>query len=191
MNKGVLFCKKIRDKILRGVLDKLLLADKGFSMIYKIVLLISLCLKISTAQDIKAISTKIIEKPDYYNWITILDEGPRIFIDYEPEQEDSFFINKDAVVSYSYRVIITTSEIYNSIYIEKVIFGIEGSNARISKIKKINMDEFQAKFKIKGEIAGFELEKWINEKIFLIKRNDRKFKFSAIDQPNIIVEEIY
>ena len=54
---------------------------------------------------------------DYYPWITFLSQGP---IDWFATDESA------PVQGRAYRLVITTSEIYNTVYIEMVTFGGEG-----------------------------------------------------------------
>lgn len=154
------------------------------------ILILMFLSQVTSSQNKIVIATTTLNNHNYYPWITFLTEGQHISIDYEPEMEDSLFITKNAVASFAFRVVITTSEIYNSIIIEKINFGPEGSNARIGNIKELNINEFQDKLKIKGELAGFEFDKWINSSSFIIKRSDRNFSFSDIDKNFITVEEI-
>tara|TARA_R110000868_G_scaffold407190_1_gene688403 strand:+ start:365 stop:670 length:306 start_codon:yes stop_codon:yes gene_type:complete len=64
---------------------------------------------------------------DYYVWITSLNEGPDNWL-YEPKGE---------IEGTAYRACITTSEIYNSLYLEEVTFGTEGCCKRISSKKNL------------------------------------------------------
>jgi hypothetical protein len=92
--------------------------------------------------------------------------------------------------SCAYRIVVTRSEIYNTVYIEKVTFGEEGCCAKVVSTRKFNLEQFAESFDIKGELAGFEFHAWINPTVFKFKMHDRIFKVSDISKDIVQVEEV-
>jgi hypothetical protein len=105
---------------------------------------------------------------DYYAWITSLNEGPVNWLD-EPEGE---------IEGRAYRSCITTSEIYNSLYIEEVTFGTEGCCKRIASKKNLDLYELFIKFGLTGEVANVEFSKWVNKSTFELEIKDQFFSIS-------------
>jgi hypothetical protein len=121
----------------------------------------------------KTISTVSQKNNPGYAWIIQLEQGP---------------INWDS--SCAYRVVVTRSEIYNTVYFEKVTFGEEGCCAKVVSTRIFNLEQFAKLFGIKGELAGFEFQTWNNPTIFTFKMQDRTFKVSELSKDNVLVEEI-
>jgi len=93
---------------------------------------------------------------DYYAWITSLNEGPIKWLE-EPEKD---------VEGEAYRICITTSEIYNSLYIEQVTFGMEGCCKKIVSKKELDLYKLFEIYQLTGEIANVEFRTWIDFKTF-------------------------
>lgn len=102
---------------------------------------------------------------DYYAWITSLNEGPVNWLD-EPDGE---------IEGRAYRTCITTSEIYNSLYIEEVTFGTEGCCKQIASKKELDLYELFIKFGLTGEVANIEFSKWINKSTFQLQIKGQSF----------------
>jgi hypothetical protein len=81
---------------------------------------------------------------DIYNWITSISKGD-LFI--RENQK-----NKEFPIGEFYRLIITTSEIYNAIYIEKGIEGANGGGPEIVWKRLVNEDDLYSNFSLKGEL---------------------------------------
>ncbi|MEQ8472438.1 MAG: hypothetical protein RIC35_14690 [Marinoscillum sp.] len=104
-------------------------------------------------------------KKDYYAWITSLNEGPVNWLD-EPEGE---------IEGRAYRTCITTSKIYNSLYIEEVTFGTEGCCKQIASKKELDLYELFIKFGLTGEVANVEFSKWVNKSTFQLQIQNQLF----------------
>lgn len=132
------------------------------------------------------VSTKTLDSVTYYTWLTFLTEGPgewRIVENNPPADPVTRTV--------AYRVGITTSEIYNKIYLEMITYGDEGCCKKIEEIRKINDRKFAEKFKIGGEFSGFEFIKWLSPTSFEVKMKERNFKFYDIQNSDIKVVEIF
>lgn len=116
-------------------------------------------------------------KKDYYAWITSLNEGPIKWLD-KPEGE---------IEGKAYRTVITTAEIYNSLYIEQVTFGSEGCCKQIISKKKLDLYDLFIGFGLSGEVANVIFSKWINPSTFELQIQDEAFLIS-IDQNSAAIK---
>lgn len=112
----------------------------------------------------------------YYQWITFLSEGE---INWEGQYGGVAF-----------RVAITTSEIYNDIYIEKVSMGEEGGNKNIEWKKLVDRDDLIDNFGLEGEFTGVEFVKWITWNSFVLNIHDKRLLFKEIEPNRILIEEL-
>ena len=78
------------------------------------------------AQEIEVL-TQTAKYANHYPWITFLSEGP---IDWFENDETA------KVQGRAYRVVVLTSEIYNTIYLEEITLGREGCCKRLAQIRK-------------------------------------------------------
>jgi hypothetical protein len=116
---------------------------------------------------------------DYYQWITFLSEGEISWVA-EPIGE---------VEGISFRLIITTSDIYNNIYIEKITYGMEGCCKKIVYKKEIPLSDIFKRFKLNGERSGVEFVKWLNPTSFELKIYDDIYRIWDIDKSKIAIEK--
>ena len=107
-------------------------------------------------------------KKDYYTWITSLNEGPVKWLA-EPENE---------IEGRAYRICITTSEIYNSLYIEQVTFGTEGCCKKIAWKKQLDLYDLFREFKLTGEVTNVEFSKWLNNTTCYLSIQERTYALS-------------
>jgi len=128
------------------------------------------------------IRTSDKSKKDIYNWITIISKG-ELFIS-ENQKTKEFPIGE------FYRLIITTSEIYNGIYIEKGIESESGGGTKIIWKRLVNENDLYSNFHLKGEFSDIEFVKWSSWNSFILKIQGGKYKFNNIDEKEIEVEEI-
>ena len=117
-------------------------------------------------------------KPPSYQWITFLSQGP---IDWFEEDENA------PVQGRAYRLVITTSEIYNGVYIETVTFGREGCCKKLRSVRMFDLNAFCKAFNFIGEQSGFEFIKWLSKTSFLFRYHDRKFVMSEIGKNRVLV----
>ncbi|MFC2152535.1 hypothetical protein ACFLSE_08410 [Bacteroidota bacterium] len=124
---------------------------------------------------------KLVEtEKDYYQWITFLSEGDIDWLD----------IPIQGVEGVSYRVIVTTSEIYNQIYIETATFGTEGCCKKITDKRELPLKDVFKVFNLKGEITGIEFVEWIHSVSFIFKIGNEKFKVEDIHMDGPIITKI-
>ena len=118
-----------------------------------------------------------VEK-DYYNWITFLSESPIEWFD-NPN---------DNIYGCAYRFVITTSEIYDNIYIENVTFGEEGGNKMLVSKQRIPLNEIADKYDIRGEISGIKFVRWIDSASFIIDIHRIEYSISILKDKVIVVK---
>ena len=132
-------------------------------------LLTFLCISIFSTANGQTVELELKPvKKDYYAWITSLKEGPINWLD-KPEGESE---------GKAYRTVITTADIYNSLYIEEVTFGSEGCCKQIISKKKLDLYELFIKFGLTGEVTNVQFSKWVNPSTFNLKIRDKLFSVS-------------
>ncbi|WP_397447798.1 hypothetical protein [Polaribacter sp. R77954] len=89
-----------------------------------------------------------------------------------------------------YRIIITTSGIYNGIYIEKGIESENGGGTKIIWKRLVNEDDFYSNFSLKGEFSGVEFIKWNSWNSFIVKIQGKEYQFNGIEKTEIKVENL-
>lgn len=124
------------------------------------------------------LNVKTIDKSnqDYYEWITFLSEGETNW------DGDNFGV--------AYRAIITTSEIFNDIYIEKVSVGEEGGGKKIEWKRLVDRDNLISNFKLKGEFSGVVFIKWTTWNSFELNIQDKRLLFTNLESDKIQVKRI-
>jgi hypothetical protein len=140
--------------------------------------------QIEETSDIKIINAS--ERPlndilSYYIFITSSNEGPIKWT--EPVH------GADFGEGLGFRIVITTSEIYNNVMIEEVKHFGEGAK-KLHSIREIDLNEFTKKFGLYGEISGFTFVRWIDNSTFAFIFHDRGFIASQIDKSKIIVTKV-
>jgi hypothetical protein len=132
------------------------------------------------AQEIE-VPTQTEKSADYYPWITFLSEGP---IDWFEKDETA------KVQGRAFRVVVLTSEIYNTIYLEEITLGREGCCKRLIKIRKFNLEIFAKGFGFIGELSGFEVIRWVTPTSFEFRFQERSFMMSEINRPRVKVKRL-
>ncbi|MEA5005596.1 MAG: hypothetical protein VB022_04195 [Rikenellaceae bacterium] len=124
------------------------------------------------------VNIKTIDKTyhDNYKWITFLSEG-----------ETNWDGDNGGV---AYRFILTTPEIYNDIYIEKVSVGEEGGGKKIEWKRLIDRDNLTSNFKLKGEFTGVVFIKWTTWNSFELNIQGKRFLFKNLESDKIQVREL-
>lgn len=113
---------------------------------------------------------------DYYKWITFLSEGET---------------NWDgANCRVAFWVIITTSEIYNDIYIEKVSIGEEGGGKKIEWKRLVDRNNLISNFGLKGEFSGVVFIKWTTWNSFELNIQEKRLLFTNLESDKIQVKEL-
>lgn len=122
---------------------------------------------------------KTIERSNLirYPWITFLSMGDEKW-------------NMEETLGIAFRFIITTSEIYDQIFIEEIHIGEEGGGKTVFFTRQVDLQELAKSFKILGEISGIEFIKWNEWNSCEVKILDREFLFTNIEKPILNVKEI-
>jgi hypothetical protein len=115
---------------------------------------------------------------DYYAWITSLNESP---INWLKKSEND-------IRGRAYRICITTSEIYNSLYIEEVTFGSEGCCKKILSKKELDLYELFKEYQIRGEVTNVKFLKWIDATTCQLTIKDKIYSVSNLDSDIVKVE---
>ena len=88
------------------------------------------------------------------------------------------------------RVVITSSEIYRDIYIEKVSFGEEGSGKKIEWKRMIDRENLIKIFKFNDEFSSVKFKRWVTWNSFELNIQDKKILFSHADSDKLMVKLI-
>jgi len=117
-------------------------------------------------------------RADYYEWITSLSEGPTysLLVDELAEIQARIF-----------RVVVLTSEIYNTVYIEEITTGREGCCRRLKSIRKLDLEDWAQQFKMKGELAGFRIVRWSTPTTAEVEFQGRAFVLTDLDRARVRV----
>ncbi|NUQ81381.1 MAG: hypothetical protein HUU10_07190 [Bacteroidetes bacterium] len=126
--------------------------------------------KISPQLEVIPLESEDIEDNIFYTWVTFLSESKILWSE------------NDSTRSVAFRVLITTSEIYNYIYIEKITYGEEGFGKRIEYRSRLNTIIFSDKFKITGEFTGVKFSNWISYNSFIFTIDNKRFELTILNQ---------
>ncbi len=74
----------------------------------------------------------------------------------------------DSNAGYRYRIITTTSEIYNSIFIEKLIIDIEDSPVKLAYSFKLDFNDVHEYFKLHKETDIVTFRRWLKPDTFTL-----------------------
>ncbi len=142
---------------------------------------------IAYAQSAIKVETIILDKPDYYKWLTSLSLGPKKWNKLIQEEYEN--AGENVVVGKNYRVAVATSEIYSTVYIEEITQGSEGCCMKLRSIQKLDLYDFQKKFKLKDKLGGFKVLGWENYSTFIFTIHGREFKAFINGINNVEIEE--
>jgi hypothetical protein len=142
-------------------------------------LLLLFCFSIQAFTQKQSFTVQEIDK-DYYKWISLMSEGKTTWF------EDPI----DNVAGISYRFVITTSEIYNNIYVEKVTVGPEGGGRKIASKRSLPIDDIFISFNIPGERAGVEFESWQSPSSVVITIYKKRYLIEDIDKSDVLISEL-
>ena len=117
---------------------------------------------------------------DLYPWITQLSAG-HISWSGDPESD---------VAGYLHRVVVTTTEIYNDVIIERVTVGQEGFGKKLGWSRQMDVEAFAAAFAIRGEFTGLLVERWLDADTFVVSREGRRFAVAVRALDHVLVDEL-
>ena len=123
-------------------------------MNFKLTILFILLTQIGFAQ--KQNIELVAENPRYESIVDVI-MGPRQWLD----NSDS-----DYEAGFQYRIVVTRMEIYETLFIEKLIIDIEGSITKIKWAKMPKMIELMDKLNISSEQQNFSDIKWTDDQTF-------------------------
>tara|TARA_R110000737_G_C14610297_1_gene490874 strand:- start:2235 stop:2672 length:438 start_codon:yes stop_codon:yes gene_type:complete len=117
-------------------------------------------------------------------WTQTLNTEPElttkdIYLELTYLQESQYFYDEDEEYDYAYRFILTTDEIYDQVYLEKVIYGMEGGSKKLAWRKKLDMEVFY-EYGIIGEVSNVELDKWTKNDSFIMSIHESQFEISKL-----------
>lgn len=127
------------------------------------------------------IRTRPRNQRDHYAWVTQLESG-----DHLPVPNAS----QDSSRSRRFRLAVLTSEIFSTILIEEVRYGVEACCARVASVREVDLSAMARHFGIRGELAGVRIIRSLSPTAFRINFRSRTFDLTNIDRPTITVTEV-
>ena len=118
---------------------------------------------------------------DHYAWVTQLETGAHL-----PVPIDS----RDSSRSRRFRLAVLTSEIFSTILIEEVRYGVEACCARVTSVRELDLSAMARQFEMGRELAGVRVVRSLSPTAFRISFRSRTFDLTNIDRPRITVTEI-
>ena len=116
---------------------------------------------------------------DYYAWITQFSMG-----------KVRWSQSRDTVSGRRYRAAVLTSEIFSTLVIESVSYGIEACCAQVRWSRRVNMEAFRRRFRLGAELAGLVVESWPSDSSFEFTIQRRRFLAKIGDGPKLTIEEL-
>lgn len=114
-----------------------------------------------------------------YAWISFMTLGPASEIKG----------GTDEVASRRLRVVVTLSEIYNSLSIEELTFGEENCCVRVATSRSVSLESFMDAFGMHGEVQGCEFDKWLSPSSFAFTFQERRFILTNAGAADVSVVE--
>jgi hypothetical protein len=93
-----------------------------------------------------------VDSADYYPWIEQLITAPTEWLPEIDDEEESV----ETVRGTHWRFIVTRSEIYVSIYLEQVSFGMEGCCMKLALVRAVEEEDIARHFRLRGELSRLE-----------------------------------
>ncbi len=140
-------------------------------------LLVLTCFHFNSYGQSLDFTPKEVDK-DYYTWLTSLTEGPIDWFD-QP---------KEKTHGQAFRIAITTSEIYQQLYIEQVTYGNEGCCKTVAKSRELDLYEVYGSFGLTGEISGIAFHRWIDANSCEITIQKKIYRLSQLDKKKISMD---
>jgi hypothetical protein len=117
---------------------------------------------------------------DYHPWITQLLAA----------RTDWSVSKPDSAVGKQFRLVVLTSEVYNTLLVEEVRLGAEGCCARIASVRKLDLDAMAKHFGLVGEMAGVRIVSARSPTSFRLVIHRRTFDVSHVDRSAATVMEV-
>ncbi|MDZ7726093.1 MAG: hypothetical protein U5L75_00750 [Candidatus Campbellbacteria bacterium] len=136
-------------------------------------------LSISTFSQGHKISSNTVDM-DYYKWITFLSEGKINWTN----------LDDDTYIGESFRFVITTSEIYIQLYIEKITYGMEGCCKNIANKREIPIGEIFSRFNIVGERCCVTFGGWRSPTSCEVIIHDTKYLIKDLNTTEISMSKL-
>ncbi len=119
-------------------------------------------------------------KDDMYVWITQLRAGP---ISYSGVPDTD-------VIGHFYRAVVTTTEIYSDLFVERLTMGEEGFGKVLRWTRQMDAEAFARAFRIRGEFAGLMVERWLDPETFVVSIQGREFAATVKSEDELLVKEM-
>ncbi len=117
--------------------------------------------------------------------LSLIDEKPKyVLIRNISTSNPTYYENGDDYkAGHVYRIVESSFEIYNSIYVEKIIFDIEEIPSTISWSKKLKTEELYQFLKLGEETNPILFGEWLNPNSFTLKigANTLKIKIREVN----------
>ena len=117
---------------------------------------------------------------DYYAWITSVATAPH----------QAITPGNDSTNSRRYRLVVLTSEIYNTVIVEEIIFGREACCARVRSAREVDLDALVRQFQLRGERAGFSIDSSLSPTAFRVRFMGRRFDISNVHRQRVTVVQV-
>ena len=127
------------------------------------------------------IPTTLRATQDYYPWITALSSGP---VQWTSDEETE--ISRGL----AYRVVVLTSEIYDTVLLEEITLGNEGCCVALGTVRELDLRALADHFGLRGEMSGFRLTRWMGPDSFEFQLHRRTFGVDALGADSVKVHEV-
>jgi hypothetical protein len=98
-----------------------------------------------------------VDSSDYYPWISQLSMGKVRWSRTE----------RDSTVGRRYRAVVLTSEIFSTLVIERIGFGIEGCCAKVEWSRLVRLGDVRQRMGWGQAIVGLRIESWPSDSTFV------------------------
>jgi hypothetical protein len=125
-----------------------------------------------------------------------LEEGKPIYIlisDMKLGKPIYFEHESNSHAGFKYRIVTTTSEIYNMVFLERLVIDIEDNPVDIDFSKKLNLDSLFVHYKLSRETELVSIVEWVSEKCFMFRIGDELFRICIVGSfecPELIMSKV-
>ena len=110
-----------------------------------------------------------------------------IFLSVTYLEESPIHFDEKTGYEYAFRFILTTEEIYDYVFIDKVIYDEEGGLKKLEWRKKLEMDVFY-EIGATGEISNVIFNNWTKENSFSMTIQEIDYEVSNFDSEKWIIK---
>ena len=131
------------------------------------------------SEKARVIQTEDVRSKESYPWITFMSQGP---IKWSLDGNQQSY-------GVAFRAIITTSEIYSGIIIEKIHLGEEGCCKKIEYAIGLNVDDIAKEFNITQEFANAQFVAWEAFNRFAFTQKSRVYQVAIENDRSVKITE--